>query len=135
PSRPGRAPARNRTRASKPAPPPPTATKFASEPPGPHPSTIPRTSVYTRRHPARNAGGSSCCYPPPMLEVGAARTEITAYEPRLGMMGWAMLHNFVERVATPLHARAFFLRDPDTGRTQAIAICELAFITLALRQE
>src|SRR5690606_3627582 len=95
----------------------------------------PRTSVYTRRHPARNAGGSSCCYPPPMLEIGAARTEITAYEPRLGMMGWAMLHNFVERVATPLHARAFFLRDPDTGRTQAIAICELAFITLALRQE
>jgi neutral ceramidase len=69
------------------------------------------------------------------MEIGAARTEITAYEPRLGMMGWGMLDNFVERVATPLHARAFFVRDPKSGRTQAIAICELAFISLALREE
>jgi neutral ceramidase len=70
-----------------------------------------------------------------MLEIGAARTEITAYEPRLGMMGWGMVDNVVERVATPLHARAFFVRDPASGRTQAIAICELAFISLALREE
>jgi neutral ceramidase len=69
-----------------------------------------------------------------MLEIGAARTEITAYEPRLGMMGWGMVENFVERVGTPLHARAFFLRDPQSGRTQAIAICEIVFMTLALRE-
>ncbi len=70
-----------------------------------------------------------------MLEVGAAKSEITAYELRLGMMGWGMLENFVESVATPLHARAFVLRDPESGARQAIAICELAFISIALREE
>lgn len=70
-----------------------------------------------------------------MLEVGAAKTDITAYEPRLGMMGWGMLDNFVERAATPLHARAFVLLDPESGARQAIAICELAFISIALREE
>lgn len=72
-------------------------------------------------------------YPRGMLEIGAAKTEITTYEPRLGMMGWGMLHNYVETVATPLHARAFWLHDPDKGTTQAIAVCELAFISLALK--
>jgi neutral ceramidase len=68
-----------------------------------------------------------------MLRIGAARGEITAYEPRLGMMGWGMLRNVVERVGTPLHARAFVLTDAH-GDTQVVCICELAFITLALRQ-
>ncbi|MEM6991424.1 MAG: neutral/alkaline non-lysosomal ceramidase N-terminal domain-containing protein [Myxococcota bacterium] len=69
-----------------------------------------------------------------MLEIGAAKTEITTFEPRLGMMGWGMLHNFVETVATPLHARAFVLRDPKTDSRQAIVVCELAFISLALKE-
>lgn len=68
-----------------------------------------------------------------MLEIGAAKTEITAYEPRLGMMGWGMLHNVVESVATPLHARAFVLRDRSAGVRQVIVVCELAFISLALK--
>ncbi|MCA9706920.1 MAG: neutral/alkaline non-lysosomal ceramidase N-terminal domain-containing protein, partial [Myxococcales bacterium] len=68
-----------------------------------------------------------------MLEIGVARTEITAWEPRLGMMGWGMLHNVVESVATPLHARAFVLVDAE-GRRAALVCCELAFISLALRE-
>ncbi|MBL4686557.1 MAG: neutral/alkaline non-lysosomal ceramidase N-terminal domain-containing protein [Nannocystaceae bacterium] len=69
-----------------------------------------------------------------MLEIGAAKTEITTFEPRLGMMGWGMLDNVVETVATPLHARAFVLRDPDDGSRQAIVVCELALISLALKE-
>lgn len=71
-------------------------------------------------------------YSPRMLQVGVAKVEITTYEPRLGMMGWGMLHNFVESVATPLHARAFVLRDGD--RRLAMVVCELAFISLALKE-
>jgi neutral ceramidase len=74
-------------------------------------------------------------YYPTMLEIGAARTEITTYEPRLGMMGWGMLHNVVESVATPLHARAFVLHDPVTGVRVALVCCELVFVSLALRDE
>lgn len=68
-----------------------------------------------------------------MLEIGAAKTEITTYEPQLGMMGWGMLDNVVESIATPLHARAFVLRDPTARTSQAIVVCELALISLALK--
>ncbi len=67
------------------------------------------------------------------LQVGVARTEITAYERRMGMMGWGMLHNFVESVATPLHARAFYVEA--SGRPVVMVVAELAFISLALREE
>lgn len=69
-----------------------------------------------------------------MLEIGVARTDITTWEPRLGMMGWGMLHNVVESVATPLHARAFVLVEPEADRRVVMVCCELAFISLALRQ-
>lgn len=69
-----------------------------------------------------------------MLKVGVAKTEITAYEPRLGMMGWGMLHNVVESVATPLHARAFVMEEPEGDRRLVLVCCELAFISLALRE-
>lgn len=69
-----------------------------------------------------------------MLELGVAKSDITTYEPRLGMMGWAMLHNFVESVATPLHARAFVMVDPAEQRTVVLVCCELALISHALRQ-
>jgi neutral ceramidase len=69
------------------------------------------------------------------LEVGVARTEITSYEPDLGMLGWGMLENVVRSVATPLHARAFVLRSAERGTALAMVVCEVAFITLALREE
>ncbi len=68
-----------------------------------------------------------------MLEIGAARIDITAYEPGLGMMGWGFPDNRAEGVAKPLHARAFVLRDPATDTRQAIVVAELCFVTQAVR--
>lgn len=70
----------------------------------------------------------------PRYEVGVAARDITCWKPGLGMMGWGMLDNFATSVATPLSARAFVLRDPSTGDKLAMACCELAFISLALRE-
>jgi len=69
-----------------------------------------------------------------MLEIGVAKQDITTYEPRLGMMGWGMLTNVVESVATPLHARAFVLVEPESDRKVVLVCCELALISLALRE-
>ncbi len=69
-----------------------------------------------------------------MLEIGVARTDITCWEPHLGMFGWGMLHNRVESVATPLHARAFALVDPASDRRLVMVCCELMCISLALRE-
>lgn len=69
-----------------------------------------------------------------MLEIGAAKHDITTWEPGLGMMGWGMLENRIERVATPLHARAFVLRDPESGMRLAIVCIELCFVSIALRE-
>jgi neutral ceramidase len=67
-------------------------------------------------------------------EVGFARADITAYEPGMIMLGWAAPHNRVKGVATPLHARACVVRDPDTSRSIVYACADLCFITLAVRQ-
>jgi neutral ceramidase len=68
-----------------------------------------------------------------MHEVGAAKGEITTWEPGLGMMGWGMLDNVAQSVATPLHARAFVVRDPESGVRLAIVCIELCFCSIALR--
>jgi neutral ceramidase len=67
------------------------------------------------------------------LEIGVARRDITCWKPGLGMMGWGQLDNYATSVATPLSARAFVLRDPSTGDKLAMVCCEIAFISLALR--
>jgi neutral ceramidase len=67
-------------------------------------------------------------------EVGFARTDITAYEPGMIMLGWAAAHNRVKGVATRLHARACVVRDPKTHRSVVYACADLCFITLAVRQ-
>ena len=67
-----------------------------------------------------------------MFKIGCARTDITVYEPGMGMLGWAHRHNVVEGVAMPLHARAFVLEDADGGRA-AIVVAEICFVTQALR--
>jgi neutral ceramidase len=45
------------------------------------------------------------------MMIGAARTEIGPTPAGICMFGWAMLHNVVQGVATPLHVRAFVLDD------------------------
>ena len=69
-----------------------------------------------------------------MLEIGACKTDITVWEPGLGMMGWGMVENRCESVATPLSARAFVLRDPNAAARVALICVELCFVSIALRQ-
>jgi neutral ceramidase len=67
-------------------------------------------------------------------EIGVGKRDITAWKPGLGMMGWGMLGNYATRVATPLSARAYVIVDPTSGDRVAMAVCELAFISTALRE-
>jgi len=67
-----------------------------------------------------------------MLRIGCARTDITVYEPGIGMLGWAYHDNVVRGVAMPLHARAFVLEQPGGGRL-ALVVAEVCFVTRALR--
>jgi neutral ceramidase len=69
-----------------------------------------------------------------MLQVGVSKVDITAYEPHLGMMGWGVLGNVVKDVATPLHARAFAMRDLEQDTALCMVVCELAFISSAMRE-
>lgn len=69
---------------------------------------------------------------PGRWHAGVGRADITVWRPGLGMMGWGMLENYAESVATPLSARAFVLRAGDHGPAFAMVCCELAFISLAL---
>ncbi|MDB5099185.1 MAG: hypothetical protein JWM80_3606 [Cyanobacteria bacterium RYN_339] len=69
-----------------------------------------------------------------MLEIGAGVQDITAYRHGIAMMGWARTENIVEGQATPLWARAFVFKDPQTGRRQALVVAEVCFITYAIKQ-
>jgi neutral ceramidase len=69
---------------------------------------------------------------PTQFHVGAARVDLGTPQHDIGMMGWGMLHNVVRGVATPLHARAFVVRDGTD--TLALVCVELAFISTAVKQ-
>lgn len=64
--------------------------------------------------------------------VGVGRAELGAPVLGTGMMGWGMLDNVVEGVATPLHARAFVIAEGES--TGAIVCLELAFISIAVKR-
>jgi neutral ceramidase len=67
------------------------------------------------------------------FSVGASRTDITAFNPDAELMGWAQPHNRARGVATPLHARAFVIRDDATGARVAIVNAEICFISESIR--
>lgn len=69
-----------------------------------------------------------------MLEVGFGKADITAYHPGIGMLGYGRFDQFAEGVAEPLHARAFSILDPDTGRHVVLVVADLCFVTGAVRQ-
>ena len=66
------------------------------------------------------------------MEIGAAKVEIPIAERGIGMMGWVVPENVVEGSQTPLSARAFVLRA--NGCTLALVCCELAFISIAVKE-
>lgn len=67
-------------------------------------------------------------------QVGVAKHEVTCCVPGVGMMGYGQPHNTVQEVATPLWARALFLED-ERGKIVLIIHLELAFVTMALKEE
>lgn len=69
-----------------------------------------------------------------MLEIGSGIHDITAVEPGVGLMGYVKMGNVVEGVETPLSARAFVLKDPESGRKVVMAVADICFITLAVKQ-
>lgn len=50
----------------------------------------------------------------------------------LGMFGWGNPTNFVEELATPLHARAFYVESG--GESAAIVVCELLAVSQAIKE-
>ncbi|MCB9507940.1 MAG: neutral/alkaline non-lysosomal ceramidase N-terminal domain-containing protein [Myxococcales bacterium] len=68
------------------------------------------------------------------LRVGAARVDITTFEPGMPLLGWGMQYNTGEGVHAPLHARAVVVRDPSSGRRVALVCCELLLISDRLRE-
>lgn len=70
-----------------------------------------------------------------MLKVGVAKTDITVYEPGIGLMGWCHKLNIARDVAMPLHARAFVVEDPERGTKVAYVCAEICFPDTGIRRD
>lgn len=69
-----------------------------------------------------------------MFEVGASTRDITAFRPGIGMMGYGMHWNVVHDVETPLLVRAYAFRHPETGRSMALVVADMCFITISVKR-
>jgi neutral ceramidase len=69
-----------------------------------------------------------------MFEVGAAVKDITAFKKGIGMMGYGMHWNVVHDVETPLLVRAFVFKHPESGKTAALVVADMAFISLSIKR-
>jgi neutral ceramidase len=67
------------------------------------------------------------------LEIGQAKTDITAYVKGIGMLGYGICDNTVEEIETPLYSRAFSIKDLKSNRKIAIAVVEIAMITPSIK--
>lgn len=68
-----------------------------------------------------------------LLHVGAARSDITFFEPGMPMLGWGIQSNVSRGVHTPLQARVFVFHDTDADRRVVYGCLDLSMITDALR--
>ncbi|MEM6269418.1 MAG: neutral/alkaline non-lysosomal ceramidase N-terminal domain-containing protein [Bacteroidota bacterium] len=66
-------------------------------------------------------------------EVGTGLAEITAFKKDIGMMGYGMHWNTVTDIETPLLARAFLFRSPDRDQAVGIVICDMCFVSQAVK--
>jgi len=69
-----------------------------------------------------------------VLEIGAARVDITVYEDDQPMFGWVYPENIARGVAKPLHARAFVLREPQHNVRVALVLIDWGYVSQAVRQ-
>lgn len=68
-----------------------------------------------------------------IFEIGTAKSEITAFEYGIGMMGYGMPFNIVKDIETPLFARALVIKNPKTNQKVCFVNAEIAFYTIALK--
>lgn len=68
------------------------------------------------------------------IEIGTGSSDITAFTPGVGMMGFVTEGNVVAAIESPLSARAFVVRDPASGRKLAFAVAEIWSVTMAVKQ-
>lgn len=65
--------------------------------------------------------------------MGVGKQEITCFLPGVGMMGYGQHHNIVKEVATPLWARALFIKGQE--KNFILVHLEQAFVTIAIKEE
>lgn len=63
---------------------------------------------------------------------GFGRQDITCFIPGLGMMGYGQPHNIMKEIATPLMARAMYLKHQD-GSLVIFIHLEMAFVSMAVK--
>ncbi len=65
--------------------------------------------------------------------IGCAKADITAFVYNKAMMGYAVPFHVVKGVETPISARAFVIKDKQTGSKVCIVNSEICFYTIALK--
>ena len=68
-----------------------------------------------------------------MIESGTGIYDITAFKKGIGMMGYGMHFNTVEKVETPLSARAFIFKDSSSQKKIVFVNAEMCFITISIK--
>lgn len=69
-----------------------------------------------------------------MYLAGLGKADITAFVKGVGMLGYGIHYNTMERVETPLWSRAFVFIDKTNNRKICFVNCEVAFITIAIKK-
>lgn len=67
-----------------------------------------------------------------MFKIGCGKADITAFKRGVGMLGYALPTHIMLDVETPLYARTFLF--DNNNKKIALVVCELAFITPALKK-
>lgn len=70
-----------------------------------------------------------------MYQVGCSKVDITNFVYNKGMMGYAMFFNVVKDVKTPIHVRAFVIKDAATGKKVCLVNAEICFYSIAIKHE
>lgn len=66
-------------------------------------------------------------------KIGCGKADITVFVYGKGMMGYGMHPNVAKSVETPLSVRAFVLQDTETSNKLTMAVAEICFYTIALK--
>lgn len=66
-------------------------------------------------------------------QIGLGKQDLTCFIPGVGMMGYGQYHNTVKEIATPLWARALFLKHDQ--QKFILVHLEQALITMAIKEE